>query len=227
MDFRLDQAQFVVFLSAIDTSGKLKIASSAVKAIAELDGVDPLMLPFPDNAPGEVPRIQIQNDAAGWGFSYSPVRIDLFHTPRQELNPDRVVEALGELHGRVADLWGLLAAEVSAKGRRLAQIVNVSAAIERPADAIHAKYLAPIIAGPLAEAQVHYLRKLEVAGIQSNRWVRLLSQEAMPGRLLVQVDLNTVGDQVLDVSPAMIMDFGASASEEVANILRGTTGEVA
>lgn len=224
MDFRLDQAQFVVFLSSIESSGKLKIASAVARAIGELSGVDPLMLPLPESAPQEIPRIQVQNEVAGWAFTYSPLRIDLINTPKTVLQADSLPDALSELRERAAGLWSLLTTEVSAKGSRLAQIVTLTAPVGNAAAFIRGGFLSPRAGDQLAEAQVHFLRKVDVAGLSSNRWVRMLSQEASPDRVLVLVDFNTVGERKLEVNPGMIADFSVATSKQLVEVLAETMG---
>jgi hypothetical protein len=185
------------------------------------------MLPLPENAPPEIPRIQLRNEALGWNFQYSPIRIDLFHTPKTVHSPNGIAEALSELMKRATNLWDLLSSEVSARGTRLAQVVSVSASVPGAADAIHDRFLSARVAPSVAEAQVHFLHKVDIAGLPSNRWTRILCQETNPDRLLVYVDFNTAAERILDVDTKMIGQFLPVASKSMGEVLVETIGEIA
>jgi hypothetical protein len=223
MDFRLSQAQSVVFLSAIDRS-KITIATSVTKAIPDLAEVDPIILPIPDDAPPEVPRIIIQNELKGRGFHFSPSRIDLFMSFSNSPPASQLAELCKPLEQDTGTLWASLQSTASARGHRLAFVATFAAETDNAASVLSTEFIRPVHARDAAEAQVHFLHKMTLGTHNVNRWARLHSLETKPGTLNLLVDVNTVAENVFDVTRDELSVFLGGAVRIIQETVATLTG---
>lgn len=74
----MDSLQLVLFTNSLDISDKLKLAQE-VQAFnkVKLDG-EPIVLPLPQDAPLEIPRIMLKNKTGNINVNIAPSRTDIF-----------------------------------------------------------------------------------------------------------------------------------------------------
>jgi hypothetical protein len=209
--FQILQMQSAVFLSSIDASSWLRIASTAIDAVPGLLGTDPVLLPIPSDAPPEIPRIIIENNERGWTFHTSLQRYDLFFSPPNRPGFETFRDVFSEVAEASLSLWDVFESTLAARSHRLAFVVNLSADVEKAADLLRQRYFNQPFAAGAKEIQLHYLHAISSGGFDLNRWTRLLSKpgaESTPESLLLHVDINTRTESPLEkVDTAVIQRF--------------------
>ena len=220
MLLKLGQIQAAIFLTHIQQSARLKIASQVIEAVPGLSGVDPIIFPLPQDAPPEAPQIIIQNAQTRWSFQFAPARCDLFYNPQQHLYKlDDFSQALEVMQDSVLRLWNALESGLSAYGNRLGLVVHFETETENAVQELRHRYINPELAHDAKEIQFHYLRNIQREDFDLNCWVRLRNQpkqEEMPEAILMHVDVNTVAEQPLErVDSPTIQEFLRLARELV------------
>jgi hypothetical protein len=217
MSFHVEQVQAAVFLSAIDKSSRMRIAMYAAEAASVLSGVDPALIPLPDDVPQELPQVQIINERTGWTFQYAPVRLDLLNTavPRRAVN--ELPQILHELEEHVSAIWASFSDKLGARSSRIGLVITLAMEIENSSEKLRGKYLNPEYGEGAKVVQVHYLKNETQHGFTFNHWVRILNRQAQqtsPEMIILQFDVNTVPEAPLEnVSNQTIQNFFNSARE--------------
>lgn len=213
MLFRPVQIQLALFLSSVDISSRLRLASQVHEALPQLGGVDPLLLPLPPEVPNEFPVILIENERTGWAFQLSPSRADVVVNLRERTDVSEVVAILAD--GSIK-LWNVLESEAGARGFRLGLVGNFLAETDDAANLLRSRYLLPTMAEGAKEVQIHYLQTVSENGFDLNIWVRLRSQtpdvNASAGVALL-LDINTMPEHPLErLDNGTILRFFESAN---------------
>lgn len=186
-------ARIALFFSSINLAEKLELANALRKSIKELDG-DPLIMPIPDDAPAEIPRIVLTSKNKEYSLNLSPQRLDFFFNNQ--------LQATGQYNDFVTNMIKhieiideKLRNDFSAKINRMGLIVDFT--LDKK-DAI--EYLKGFFEKSFSfkentiEGQVHFLNRENQAGFEINNWIRIISQtkdEKRPS-ILISNDLNSI-----------------------------------
>ncbi len=211
MRLKLVQIQMAIFLTHVQRSSRLKIASQVIEAVPGLSGVDPIIFPLPQDAPPEAPQIIVQNAQTRWSFQFAPARCDLFYGPQQYLDrPDSFSQAFEAVHDTALQLWNALESGLAAQGNRLGLVVNFEYETEKAVQELSRRYVNPQLALDAREIQFHYLRNIQRDSFDLNCWIRLLNRskhEEAPEAIVLLVDVNTVAERPLMIDTSMIQRF--------------------
>lgn len=198
MSYSIRQLQSAIFIASIDAGTRLEIAAALGKEIDELVGVDPVLIPLPENAPAELPHIVMSNDETGLQFQYAPARTDLIFNFEKPAPLEELAERLSETSSITTRVWSLLQSQFAARSRRLGLVCTFMAGAEDAASLITGRYLKGSYGKGSAEAQIHYLHKSSEGPFSVNRWVRLRSQpksDEGEDSIFLMVDVNTIPEQ--------------------------------
>lgn len=209
--------QTALFLSTIDLTDRLTLAT-AMRAASHgiLDG-EPVMLPVPPNAPAEIPRLRLGQAGDGWGCQVSPQRVDFFFErslkqAHEEEPPDAV-----ELHFKLTqNVWSQLEEQFRATANRIGLIVRFGTRLSHATRLVCQSFLRTDSFDSSEKIEVHALRKIRMGTYDVNRWARLRavgleSDDNAQGSLLLDIDINTLPTQQLDLLSEDIAQFLAQA----------------
>lgn len=198
LDFRIVKFMGVIFTPGFNISNSLKLANDALELLGErLDGSSSV-LPVPQDAPAEIPRVQLVSKDKKWTLTISLVRTDLIHSPNIEGAEVLSLEEFGTIASKFFcgfkeknDLWV----------QRLA-LITERLSFESEASYIVTKFCKNGLRqkkAPFSRVdgfQVHSLKKYNEFGFNINSWVRFKSvytkvTESPIPSILMENDLNT------------------------------------
>lgn len=219
MSYSIRQLQSAIFVSSISAGTKLEIASAIGGEIDEFRGIDPVLIPLPDNAPAELPQIVMSNEELELQFQYAPSRVDLIWNFKSPSLVDELSSKLVQTNSLTTEVWSLFQSRFEAKSKRLGLVATFIAEVESAASVIATAYFKGSQGKGSSEAQMHYLHKSHEAGLSINRWVRLTGQpmsEEGADALILLIDVNTdPKDPIPSVDEEGIHDFIAIAEKMI------------
>lgn len=183
--------QSAFFVTNVDLSDKLDVANKVKKELDILDG-DPTILPVPNDALLEIPRIILTSKNKAFSCNISSERIDFVINKSKltELNIDLEEEILKKSE----ILSKLINKSLSWSVHRLALISQFKYKPEIGTLNFMKSLLSEQFGADSAELEIHRLKHIKVGNIKSNQWVRLLSQNSgMPNEFIrILSDINTL-----------------------------------
>ena len=172
----VQSSQFAYFLSSIDLSDRLKIAEN-IRATTKsvLDG-QPTILPIPDDAPPEIPRIMLSSKDKRFICNVALNRFDFIHKTTNQDTGMETMEFDDFLLKEIVLLNKLLFTELDVKSHRLGLIITYHSHLEQEGLA----YLKSRYFGnpkdKAVELQAHRLTQESIAEMNSNNWIRLVAK---------------------------------------------------
>lgn len=164
-----------------------------------LDG-DPTILPLPEDAPGDIPRIILKNKDNSLRLEAMPIRINFYRVKAKE--DDRII--VDEFIGLAANFLKEILDKTGAKCGRMATIINRFCLKNGPGLEIAEHFCKePFIKAPFDQPsafELHAHKKYTFRSFDINSWVRVKSGKAMPEQgvsrpiVLVEQDINTLAE---------------------------------
>jgi hypothetical protein len=190
---------------------------------------NPMVLPVPEDAPFEIPRVILESASHEWKCQLSPARADVIWT-RTKSTQTKL--QLGEFFQKAGDILIQYTSVLGTRVARAAGLATRFAEQEEPG-----KFLAHHFCQmrweekPLnrpENLELHAHKKFLLAGeFQVNSWVRnktgvLAGEAAQKSIVLFEQDINTLAEEAADRSfeSAVITRFLAAVAEEAEVILR-------
>lgn len=207
----IKNARIAFFLASINLTDKLELANSLKKSLVILDG-DPLIMPIPDDAPSEIPRIILRSKSEEYALNVAPQRIDFFFNNKEQkrgLYDDFTKEMLK----KIKIIEEVVTQKFSANINRLGLIIDMSLQKD---DAI--KYILNYFSEAfkhkedLLEGQIHIFNREAVDSFDVNNWIRIIAQkhDKKKSDILVSNDINTVIEDGKSYSSEEINKFYSS-----------------
>lgn len=213
--FFVQSSQFAYFLSGINLTNRLKVASIITSKIKELDGA-PTILPFPDDAPPEIPRISLTSQNQEFVCNVSLSRIDFINKTPEIKNgkPSSIYKA--ELTSLMENFNEVLFKELSGSVFRLGLIMNYYTYPQGGG----LDFLNQFAIGEETDAkeiQLHKLSENKINNFAINNWTRLVANKdkKIEGRnpLLVISDINTLQNEQYEITQSQALRFFTQAFE--------------
>lgn len=185
--------QSAFFVSNIDLSDKLEVANKVKKALDILDG-DPTVLPIPNDAPLEIPRIILTSKSKVFSCNISPERIDFVINKSKAIETQSNFNLEEEIIKKSVILASLIFKSLKWSVHRLAFISKFKYKPEAGVLNFMESLLSEDFGANSAELQINRLRRLKVDNFKSNHWIRFLSQNSgTPNEfILILSDINTL-----------------------------------
>ena len=190
-DLGVDVLQSAFFINNINFSNKLDLANNFLKIINELGEAEPVVLPIPDDAPREIPRIIINTKDKKISLTISTERID-FVMKEIQLNEDnsKLDTAYQKYTNKIAST---IINDLKIGVNRIAQI---SQFIQKPKDGVLNSFKNKIndsFMSGATELQLHRLKVIKIDELSVNHWVRLISDSSKSESptLIINSDVNT------------------------------------
>lgn len=208
LDFRIYQFLSSIFTPELNISSSLKIANLVVDLIGKYVEGEPSILPVPQDAPPEIPRIIFSSSDKKWTLNISLERTNLFYnTP--PTSTEEVI-TIDEFSSIASAFFGNYQKGLDLKVQRIAFVTERSAIRDDALDYVLGRFCneKQIIKGrPFFNTkrfEIHSLKKYNWENFSINSWVRtkflpikIGNGETAPGILVVN-DLNTLS---LDEAP--------------------------
>ena len=233
LDFKSNKFLASVFTPELTIPSSLKFANLVVSIIGKYVGEEPSILPIPQNAPPEVPRILFGSTDNKWGLNISLQRTNLLYTVDPASTKERISE---EDFSSVASMFfGEYQKKLSLRVQRFGFVTErswigdgaLNYILERFCDKDQISKNRPFYNAKRFE--IHSLKKYPWEGFNINSWVRIKflpiktgDDETAPA-ILVTNDLNTLSlneAQDENFSDGQIVKYFNEIPLELKNILR-------
>lgn len=191
--------QSAFFINNINFLNKLDLANNFLKIINKLGEADPIVLPIPDDAPKEIPRILINTKDKRINLTISADRIDFVIKDIQLHEADLKLEEIYQTYTN--EIASVIINELKIGVVRLAQI---SQFIQKPKGDILSSFKNKIsdeFMNNARELQLHRLKVIQIDELSVNHWVRMISDNSKPESqvLVVNSDVNTTLTEKMDL----------------------------
>lgn len=229
--FRVIKYQGSIFTPELSISNSLVF----IKVIAELLGEKlkgiPSVLPIPQDAPAEIPRMQFTSHDKKWRLTISLARTDLIFIDPSISNPVDV--NVGEFSGLCSNFFINYKEKLNIRVQRLAFVTERVLPDDQAANFIVKKFCKDELTqdekpfNNVNKFEIHSLKTYDWKGYHLNSWVRIKASVLKTGRivpvLLVQNDLNTLPsgkESGRDFSQEEIRKFFMEIPEHLCGILK-------
>jgi hypothetical protein len=212
MNIKIISAQLVIYSTGIVITNKLKVANAINDNLSCLFDSDPIILPLPEDAPPEFPRIQMFSKDKRYSLSITSNRIDFIFQYKEE--DEKVFPIPGFLE-KFLTIFQYFSENLHTQFTRSAIVTNWIIELENisAAEVLLDKYIqdkTPIVKP--YELELHYLTKGFAAEFEINKWVRIKSARKMgepeKNNLIVfLIDINTIAEKTYEFDKDSLQRF--------------------
>lgn len=212
-DLLLVRLQTALFLSTLDLTSKLDLATVIRDGSGALLDADPLILPVPADAPHEVPRLIQRSRDERWICQVAGNRLDIVFQlpPGNQGSTD--FQGIARQQAQVGSaIWQAIQTRCNASGNRIGIVSTFRGIMEEAARTLRDRFLIPSNAPEPHELQLHALHSMTLNDVMVNRWTRCTagpsrSPSSDQGVIQVEIDINTLAAHPLDLTPSRITSF--------------------
>lgn len=213
----IQAAQIAYFYTGIDLSDKLKVAQTFQSRLGyALDG-EPTILPIPNDAPLEIPRIMLQSKDNIHICNIAGNRFDFIIRMPQGGDTISIVDFRKELPKIVNDANLALFNDLAIKSYRLGLIITYQDLPEMGGLPFIKKYFIGDIHDISVETQIHKMSTGTLDKFKVNNWIRLIAKEnkLKTGKnpLTVVSDINTSLAEKYDLDAKLAQSYFADSFE--------------
>lgn len=213
LDLRLRGLQTGLFLRSIDMSKKLKLAEDVISASANLLDADPVLLPIPEDAPPEFPRLMFRNEAGTVSLNLSLSRADFVMRYKPDPPAFSNQEIFEQYISSLISIVRPIVDNYKASLKRIGFILDLFSPLQKSSNVlIKDTFLRGDYFDNAHVIELNTLHRLELVHFQANRWLRLKSSRSKSDPrddLAIQIllDMNTVPEEIYDIGIAEIEGF--------------------
>ncbi len=196
--FQINRLIGVIFTPDFSITNQLKLLNIVASLVGDIFDGQPTVLPIPQDAPPDIPRIQLSSKDDKWRLSISLTRTEIAYlSPFQQINPEMVKRFTSLSSGFFSEYQR----SIDVRVQRLAIITDRILFQENASEFIVEKFCKPELkqqGKPFNNTrafEVHSLKKYEWEGFKINSWVRIRSNlREKDGAAFVNVtnDVNTL-----------------------------------
>lgn len=208
----ISSVQAAIFCSELLISNKEEFIYHVVQETNGFLKGEPTILPIPDDAPGEIPRIILKSKTHPYSCNFCKNRFDFFYKERGK--PNKTLEEVFPNFRNVLNrLTTYVKTSLNIKVKHLGFIPNFVIELKESGNKyLLREYLHPNIFPNPYEIQINVLHKIELESFKVNQWIKLRPLRARNNinddhRILVEIDINTLGKEIYDFSPDQIKQF--------------------
>lgn len=220
------QIQATVFTPSFIFSTS-KILKMLMELEPDLFDGDPFVLPLPDDAPHEIPRITLENKDKSYKLEVAPARVNFFRNKIKE--EDKVIP--NEFVQVAAKILTSLLDNLDTKCGGIAAVINRFSYRDDPSREIATHFCKDnFMTEPLdqpSEFELHSLKKYSfLESFEVNSWVRIKSGMIKSKNgisrpaVIAHQDINTLGEEARTYMSEEIFSFYEKICDEFNEILR-------
>lgn len=216
----IDILNAAFFVSNVNLSDKLDIASKISLGLKDVLDGDPTILPIPDDAPFELPRIILNSKNKLFSCSISPERIDfVINKSKMIATSEEVLDIEAEFLKNTKPLTTLIIKSLGWSVYRLALISQLKVKLTGGVVPFLQKMLTDNLGKDAKELQLHSLKMMKINDFEANHWLRLISQNAGTEEelLLIASDINTLQTekyQVIEEDAEIFFEAALDATKQ-------------
>ena len=201
LTFKIYKFLAAVFTPDLSEARSARFLNLALELLGKrLDG-EPVILPIPQDAPADIPRVLLSSADKKWSLQISLARTNLFYEPTIE---DAVRVSVGEFGSVASSFFRPYQEKLDLRVQRLALVTERISQEEAPASYIVDKFCKKELGqkgGPFSNMrgfEVNSLKRYQWEGFKLNSWVKFRSAhrgtkpEDKFRVIVLQNDLNTL-----------------------------------
>ena len=200
-----------VLYASLNLQNKLELASILHNETKIVFDGEPIILPVPDDAPSEIPRIILTSKDNEHKCHISKERVEFIYS--NEANPDREVSELREQFlVTLGDIAKVVKSSWKAEVYRLGFVINSVSHYEAPVEIIKTKFIREGVLNHPRRLEVFVLDRMTWDNLKINRGYRvstLIKREGKEERKLLSVnfDINTIPEEKYSFDTESIVAF--------------------
>lgn len=213
-----------VFYASLNLQNKLELASILHNETKIVFDGEPIILPLPDDAPSEIPRIILTSKDNEHKCHISKERVEFIYS--NEANPDREVSELREQFlVTLGDIAKVVKSSWKVEVYRLGFVINSVGNYEAPVEIIKTKFIREGVLNHPRRLEVFVLDRMTWDNLKINRAYRvytLIKREGKEERKLLSVnfDINTIPEEKYSFDTESIVAFYDKAILNIGESLR-------
>lgn len=209
-NIKLDFIQLVGFSPGIVMGDKLKIANAINDSLSNLFDGDHVILPIPEDAPSDIPRIQLNSKDKQYSLYIAKSRLDFvfkYKEGKEEIHINNIFQ-------KFLTIFQYFKEEIHTQITRCAIITNWIIKLERlpAAESLLSKYIrneAPI--DKPYGLELHCLDRELIAGFEVNKWLRIIATpkitELEQNSVTILIDINTLAERIYEFDKQSLQNF--------------------
>ena len=224
--FQLQNVKAVLFTQRINLSKPIEIAGSFMSnaGIGNLYNGQPMILPIPQDAPSEIPRIILKNANKSYACNISQDRID-FTFSRKEAHAtlqDVSNTFLNHLISHVEVINNNLRVSII----RVGVVVTLIFPLKESSNKfVSEKFLKEHLFENSYEVQIGILKREQLAGFETNCWFKMNTlrnkkDQSDDRALLIAYDVNTLPEKLFDLNRDQVSIFYNSSIKYISDSLK-------
>lgn len=190
-----------VLRASFNISNKLEVANSIHEPLKTILDGEPLLLPLPDEAPTEIPRISLTSKNNKYQCNISKEFIEFAY------REDKPIKGLSELREQYLEVVGIISKVLKDKLRstifRNGLVIRFTIPHETPVVSVKDKFIKSGILNTPRALELNVLDRMEWEALIINRWYRIATKtEQSNGEKVISVvyDINTITEKKYDFS---------------------------
>jgi len=213
-----------VFYASLNLQNKLELASILHNETKIVFDGESIILPVPDDAPSEIPRIILTSKDNEHKCQISKERVEFIYS--NEANPDREVSELREQFlVTLGDIAKVVKSSWKAEVYRLGFVFNSVSHYKAPVEIIKTKFIREGVLNHPRRLEVFVLDRMTWDNLKINRGYRvstLIKHEGKEERKLLSVnfDINTIPEEKYSFDTESIVAFYDKAILNIGESLR-------
>jgi len=223
MRYLVGNLNAVIYVSYVLTD-RLALAGSLLEPTKDtLDG-EPMLLPVPDDAPGEIPRIALTSKDGRFKCNVTKDYIELVYigeTPTKELEElrEQWLRMLGELAN-------VMKRKLNCTIYRLGHVARLIVSDNKAIEVVKERYIKSGALETPRSLELHVLDRMSWDGLALNRWYRISAHpkgkaDGEGKEISVIFDINTVAEKKYDFGAESLVAFYDRACRYTINSSEG------
>ena len=209
------QHQLAFFLENAPLLDRLNIARVFREEFGEDLSGEPTILPIPNDAPLEIPRIILSSPDKTIICNISPLRVDLIINLNSSQATPELVKKAEDLTPYIKSLTKVILTHLKWKINRLAYIKSVELNLKGGVIRNMSSKVTEDISQNAAQLQIHKMQTVKIDESACNHWIRIISEN--PGeeneKIVILSDLNTLQKEQKEFGQAEIIQFFTKGME--------------
>jgi len=196
-------------------SDKLELASSLLEPVKGIFNGEPILLPIPDDAPPEIPRIILTSKDGKLKCNVSKQYVELIYIE------DTPTKALQELREQLLKVLGNITKVMKSKFNssiyRLGLVTRFIVFHDAPIELIKERYIKPGAIDYPRSLELHVLDRMDWDNLMVNRWYRISvhpkkKTDGEDKEISIIFDINTIPEKKYDFNVESLVAFYDKAS---------------
>jgi hypothetical protein len=196
----------VLFTPDLTIGNYIKMLNTIISLTGEKFDGQPTILPIPQDAPPDIPRLQLSSKDKNWGLNISLTRTDLLHV--SDPFKDDEIDKIRGFTTLCSNFFSQYQESINLRVQRLAFVTDRVLRQNSPSDYIVEKFCRPELkqeGSPFNNTksfELHSLKKYQWEGFNVNSWVRIKSAVGEPGKFPVVLLLNDINTSPKEEDPS-------------------------